>query len=234
MRRCGRLTLIKPRAARRRQCEETRQARRRHEVAAGCGRWARTTNTSATTPTSAQSAAAPASSRRSADGHGRRGAGADRRRRAVAGAGRRGDDHARRALGLRFPDRRRRRVRREQGGIISAGGVGFDISCGIRCLRTSVMLERLARKTKALADGLFVSIPAGLGRDGHLHVGPETLDRILVGGAQWTVEHGYDSGEDLVCIEDHGRADGADPAQVSAQAKARQLREMGTLGSGNH
>ncbi|HEX7112638.1 MAG TPA: RtcB family protein [Mizugakiibacter sp.] len=122
----------------------------------------------------------------------------------------------------------------EAGGIVSAGGVGFDISCGIRCLRTGLKLDKLARKMKALADGLFVSIPAGLGREGHLHVDPETLDRILVGGAQWAVERGYGSGEDLAYIEDRGRADGADPAQVSAQAKARQLREMGTLGSGNH
>lgn len=122
----------------------------------------------------------------------------------------------------------------EQGGIVSAGGVGFDISCGIRCLRTGLTLDKLTRKMKALADGLFVSIPAGLGREGHLHVDPQTLDHVLAGGAQWAVERGYGKPADLEYIEDHGRADGADPMQVSAQAKARQLGEMGTLGSGNH
>jgi len=120
------------------------------------------------------------------------------------------------------------------GGIISAGGVGFDISCGIRCLRTDLTLRDIAPHMKQLADGLFRDIPAGVGEGGHIRLDVAQLDRVLAGGARWAVEQGYGDAADLEYVEENGCASGALPATVSALAKKRQLGEMGTLGSGNH
>jgi tRNA-splicing ligase RtcB len=122
----------------------------------------------------------------------------------------------------------------DAGGIISAGGVGFDISCGIRCLRTNLTLNDIAPRLPRLADGLFRDIPAGVGEEGDLKLTPAQLDRVLSGGAKWAVEHGYGSAADLECVEEHGCMRDAVPANVSELAKKRQRGEMGTLGSGNH
>jgi tRNA-splicing ligase RtcB len=122
----------------------------------------------------------------------------------------------------------------EAGGVISAGGVGFDISCGIRCLRTNLSLAEVSPKLEPLADTLFRRIPAGVGEEGELKLSPEELDEVLVEGAQWAVRRGYGLREDLDYIEEHGRMAGAVPANVSTTAKKRQRGEMGTLGSGNH
>ncbi len=122
----------------------------------------------------------------------------------------------------------------EQGGIISAGGVGFDISCGIRCLRTALAFDDIGPIARAVADSLFAQIPAGVGEEGDLRLSPQELDRVLVGGAQWAVKEGYGSPQDLDYIEEHGCVEGAAPARVSDLAKKRQRGEMGTLGSGNH
>jgi tRNA-splicing ligase RtcB len=122
----------------------------------------------------------------------------------------------------------------EQGGIVSAGGVGFDISCGIRCLRTNLTLKDIAPRLDKLADALFRAIPAGVGEEGELKLGMPELDRIMREGAAWAVRQGYGDEHDLAYIEEHGRVDGADPGCVSDIAKKRQRGEMGTLGSGNH
>ncbi len=122
----------------------------------------------------------------------------------------------------------------EKGGIISAGGVGFDISCGIRCLRTSLTKGEVLRVARKLSDGLFRDIPAGVGEGGDIRLTPPELDCVLKGGAKWAVSEGFGTPEDLEFIEDHGCAKGADPAAVSPLAKSRQRGEMGTLGSGNH
>ncbi|MEW6354005.1 MAG: RtcB family protein [Pseudomonadota bacterium] len=122
----------------------------------------------------------------------------------------------------------------EQGGIISAGGVGFDISCGIRCLRTNLTLQDAAPVMQRLADGLFHAIPAGVGEEGELKLAPAQLDDVLRGGAQWALRHGYGVPEDLEYVEEHGCIVGAVPENVSDHAKKRQRGEMGTLGSGNH
>jgi len=122
----------------------------------------------------------------------------------------------------------------EQGGIISAGGVGFDISCGIRCLRTNLQMQDVAGELPSLARELSEKIPAGLGEEGELKLNPEELDPVLIGGAQWAVRHGYGSEADLEFIEEHGRVAGPVAENVSALAKKRQRGEMGTLGSGNH
>jgi tRNA-splicing ligase RtcB len=122
----------------------------------------------------------------------------------------------------------------EAGGIISAGGVGFDISCGIRCLRTNLDLAALAPRLERLADVLFRAIPAGVGEEGKIKLSPVELDAVMRGGARWALDHGYGVAADLEYIEEHGCVAGAVPAEVSDLAKRRQRGEMGTLGSGNH
>ncbi len=121
-----------------------------------------------------------------------------------------------------------------QGGIISAGGVGFDISCGIRCLRSNLNLHDAAPLLSQLADKLFATIPAGVGEEGNIHLNPQQLDQVLHGGAQWAVKQGYGNSADLEYVEENGRVAGAVPENVSEFAKKRQRGEMGTLGSGNH
>lgn len=122
----------------------------------------------------------------------------------------------------------------ECGGIVSAGGVGFDISCGIRCLRSNLDLDEIMPEARKLSDILFRNIPAGLGEEGDLKLGPEELDEVLRGGAQWAVARGYGTADDLEFVEERGCVKGAVTGNVSAQAKKRQRGEMGTLGSGNH
>ncbi|MFN8521960.1 MAG: RtcB family protein [Chloroflexota bacterium] len=121
-----------------------------------------------------------------------------------------------------------------QGGIISAGGVGFDISCGIRCLRSNATWDELAPFAPRLADELFEAIPAGVGEEGEIKLSVRELDGVLEQGAEWAVARGYGSREDLEYVEERGRMKGAEPSRVSDLAKRRQRGEMGTLGSGNH
>jgi tRNA-splicing ligase RtcB (3'-phosphate/5'-hydroxy nucleic acid ligase) len=122
----------------------------------------------------------------------------------------------------------------DEGGIISAGGVGFDISCGIRCLRTDLSLTDLAPKAERLAEALFRTIPAGVGEEGEIKLSPAQIDQVMLGGAEWALHKGYGVQEDLEYIEEHGKEKGAKPEYVSDLAKKRQRGEMGTLGSGNH
>lgn len=119
-------------------------------------------------------------------------------------------------------------------GVVSAGGVGFDISCGVRLLLTHTAADTLEPIKQALADALYARIPAGVGSTGAVHLSPEALDAMLLGGARWAVEQGFGAAEDLARIEEHGTMMGADPTAVSDTAKRRQKKEMGTLGSGNH
>jgi tRNA-splicing ligase RtcB len=122
----------------------------------------------------------------------------------------------------------------ECGGIISAGGVGFDISCGVRTMLTGLTLHDLLPVQNALADALFRQIPAGVGSTGAVTLDPAGMDAMLSGGARWAVEQGLGDARDLERIEEQGCMAGARPAWVSQRAKERQRREMGTLGSGNH
>jgi tRNA-splicing ligase RtcB len=121
-----------------------------------------------------------------------------------------------------------------EGGVVSAGGVGFDIACGVRCLTTGLRTADIARDRTLLANALFHRIPAGVGSTGGIHLSDVELDAMLRGGARWAVERGFGDAVDLPRIEDGGVVDGADPACVSERARARQRHEMGTLGSGNH
>ena len=122
----------------------------------------------------------------------------------------------------------------EKGGIVSAGGVGFDISCGIRTLRTTLTLDRIRNSLKTLADELFRRVPAGVGEESPIALSLPELEKVMEEGAAWAVARGYGDSSDLVWIEEGGCMAGARPETVSERAKLRQQKEMGTLGSGNH
>jgi tRNA-splicing ligase RtcB len=122
----------------------------------------------------------------------------------------------------------------EEGGVVSAGGVGFDISCGVRTMITGLRTANVLPVQKALADSLFRQIPAGVGSKGAIALDAVEMQAMLAGGAHWAVERGWGDARDLERIEEQGRMSGAEPADVSDRAKERQRREMGTLGSGNH
>jgi tRNA-splicing ligase RtcB (3'-phosphate/5'-hydroxy nucleic acid ligase) len=121
-----------------------------------------------------------------------------------------------------------------RGGIVSAGGVGFDISCGVRLLHTGLAVDALEPIKNRLADELARVVPAGVGSEGRLHLDADGMNAMLAGGARWAVDRGYGTPADLERIEEHGCMAGADPDEVSERARARQQDEMGTLGSGNH
>src|SRR3989475_830943 len=122
----------------------------------------------------------------------------------------------------------------DRGGVLSAGGVGFDISCGVRTLCTGLTVDDIPPVKERLADALFRHIPAGVGSTGRLHLNRKEMDEMLTGGARWAVERRYGTGEDLERIEERGCMAGAKPQEVSDHAKRRQEDEVGTLGSGNH
>jgi tRNA-splicing ligase RtcB len=121
-----------------------------------------------------------------------------------------------------------------EGGVVSAGGVGFDISCGVRTLHTGLVRADVERVQQSLADTLFRRIPAGLGSTGAIRLDGVQMDAMLAGGARWAVSRGWGAADDLERIEEHGLMADARPECVSPQAKKRQRDEMGTLGSGNH
>ncbi|HEU4619763.1 MAG TPA: RtcB family protein [Gammaproteobacteria bacterium] len=121
-----------------------------------------------------------------------------------------------------------------QGGVVSAGGVGFDISCGVRSLHAELTREDVEAVKKRLADALYHDIPAGLGGTGSIRLDDDEMDAMLTGGARWAVEQGYGEPADLERVEERGAMKGAAPERISARAKERQRAEMGTLGSGNH
>ncbi len=122
----------------------------------------------------------------------------------------------------------------EDGGVISVGGVGYDISCGVRSLVLGITRQEIMSQLELLMKELFQEIPAGVGSTGRLRLSLKELDRVLLGGAAWAVGQGYGSPEDLAFVEEHGRLEGADPSKVSKKAKERQFKQVGTLGSGNH
>ena len=122
----------------------------------------------------------------------------------------------------------------DAGGVVSAGGVGFDISCGVRCLHTGLRRDSVLGVQAHLADSLFKHIPAGLGSTGAIRLNSQQMHDMLTGGAKWAVARGWGTEADLESIEERGQMLHAKPGAVSEQAKKRQRDEMGTLGSGNH
>lgn len=122
----------------------------------------------------------------------------------------------------------------EEGGVVSPGGVGFDINCGVRLLASTLAIEDVAPRIRDLVDQLFRDVPSGAGRAGDVRISYQDLDLILEEGAAWMVAHDYGLPEDLETCEESGTIDGADPSAVSDRAKKRGLPQIGTLGSGNH
>jgi tRNA-splicing ligase RtcB len=122
----------------------------------------------------------------------------------------------------------------DKGGIISAGGVGFDIACGVRTLKSNLTVEDISAVKSKLADALASRIPAGVGSEGKLNLNTSQMDDMLSLGARWAVFNGYGEKRDLEYTEENGCVKGAEPEYVSQKAKERQKRQVGTLGSGNH
>ena len=122
----------------------------------------------------------------------------------------------------------------ENGGVISPGGVGFDINCGVRMLRTNFQLEEIQDNIKDLIYALFSDIPSGVGSKGDIKVTHRQEKELIVKGARWAVEQGYGVEDDLTYCEEEGAIAGADPQAVSDRAYERGKAQSGTLGSGNH
>lgn len=123
---------------------------------------------------------------------------------------------------------------RLEDGIISPGGVGYDINCGMRLLRTNLEASEVRKKAKGLVNSLFEDIPSGVGSKGRLRLTEEELGEAVTNGLNWAVEKGYAVKEDALHCEESGRMPGADYSKVSAQARKRGRPQLGTLGSGNH
>ena len=123
---------------------------------------------------------------------------------------------------------------RVSDGVISPGGVGFDINCGVRLLRTNLTEEEVAPRIEQLVSALYNDIPSGVGSQGKLRLNPREVDDVLRKGSRWAVEHGYGESRDLEVTEEGGSMQDADPERVSARAKQRGAPQLGTLGAGNH
>src|SRR6185503_9033586 len=119
-------------------------------------------------------------------------------------------------------------------GVISPGGVGYDINCGVRLLHTNLSENDLRPRLKDLVNELFRSIPSGVGSEGSVKLSRSELDEILVEGVPWAVRHGYGTDQDAEVCEEGGSMAGADPARVSDMARKRGASQLGSLGSGNH
>ena len=119
-------------------------------------------------------------------------------------------------------------------GMISPGGVGYDINCGVRLLRTNLTEQTVRSKLKELVNDLFSSIPSGVGSKGAVRLSPSELDEVLVRGVDWAIDHGYGSTNDSDVCEENGKIPNADPNKVSDRARKRGAPQLGSLGSGNH
>jgi tRNA-splicing ligase RtcB len=121
-----------------------------------------------------------------------------------------------------------------KNGVVSPGGVGYDINCGVRLLRTNLRQVEVQRKISQLVDELFNNVPSGLGSEGKIKVSQKEMEQVMIKGAGWAVEHGFGSEDDLDATEEGGCVDGADPSKISEKAIKRGMPQAGTLGSGNH
>ena len=119
-------------------------------------------------------------------------------------------------------------------GMISPGGVGYDINCGVRLLRSNLTEQTVRSKLKDLVNDLFSSIPSGVGSKGAVRLTNSELDEVLVNGVNWAIEHGYGSSNDSEVCEESGKIANADPNKVSDKARKRGAPQLGSLGSGNH
>lgn len=119
-------------------------------------------------------------------------------------------------------------------GIISPGGIGFDINCGMRLMTTNLTVKEVLPHLPKLVDLLFSRVPSGVGSRGFLKLNRKELEEVMVEGASWCLKHGFAQELDLENIEEQGKIAGADPLKVSQKAKERGIAQLGTLGSGNH
>jgi tRNA-splicing ligase RtcB len=119
-------------------------------------------------------------------------------------------------------------------GVISPGGVGYDINCGVRLLRSNLTKEKVVPRLKELIDNLYNEIPSGVGSKGKIRLGPDDEEKLLLKGARWAVEKGMGDPSDLERTESGGCLEGADPSIISQKAYERGRAQQGTLGSGNH
>lgn len=119
-------------------------------------------------------------------------------------------------------------------GVISPGGVGYDINCGVRLMRTALDRDSIAPHLEELANQIFRDVPSGVGESGGIPLSERDLDEVLVKGAAWVVARGFGTAEDLDCTEERGCMEGADPAAVSDRARKRGRPQLATLGAGNH
>ncbi|MBI4236154.1 MAG: RtcB family protein, partial [Chloroflexi bacterium] len=123
---------------------------------------------------------------------------------------------------------------RTQDGVVSPGGVGFDINCGVRLLRTDLQREEVLPHLQRLVDQLYRDVPSGLGEGGAIRLSDAELEAVMTSGSLWAVQNGHGDPQDLEATEENGRMAGADPRKVSARARQRGRPQLGTLGSGNH
>lgn len=119
-------------------------------------------------------------------------------------------------------------------GIISPGGIGYDINCGVRLLRSQLNADDIKDHLQSLSREMYHMIPSGVGRGGELKLSDKQMDQVLTKGVNWMLEHEYGKSGDARHIESHGRLENADPTQISPHAKKRGFDQLGTLGSGNH
>jgi len=122
----------------------------------------------------------------------------------------------------------------EEGGVISPGGIGFDINCGVRLMRTDLTVEEVQPKLRTLVATLFNTIPCGVGMHGDIRFSQHDAPRVMTQGSRWAVTHGYGTQADLEHTESQGCLEGSDPDVVSDRAVKRGQSQLGTLGSGNH
>jgi len=119
-------------------------------------------------------------------------------------------------------------------GVISPGGIGYDVNCGVKLVRTNLMAKDIAQDVRKLIDTIFENVPSGVGEKGKLRLSVKEIDDVLEEGAEWAVEQGYGWEDDLACSEENGRMKTADSDKVDQKAKQRGAPQLGTLGGGNH
>ena len=122
----------------------------------------------------------------------------------------------------------------KRNGVVSPGGVGFDINCGVRLIKSNLTQDDIKEHLDELVDALFKNIPSGVGSKGKVKLTNDDINNVLDYGAQWAVENGYGWAEDLEVLEENGRIEAADSSEVSNKAKKRVIPQLGSLGSGNH
>lgn len=123
---------------------------------------------------------------------------------------------------------------RVEDGVVSPGGIGYDINCGVRLLASSTPLVEMRSKLDRLADEIFARVPSGVGRGGRIKLTPQEMDAVLEDGVRWAIKRGYGTEDDAAHLEENGSMPGTDPSAVSERAKLRGRDQLGTLGSGNH